>query len=543
MVTSVRNARVYVERGRFAEALLIEDGLIRVVGTNREVDDVSPIGARVIDAQGALVLPGFYDSHLHAAHAGHRLHEIQVRGVTSIEDLIQRARSELRRLDSAPGASAEGPVQGTGWNQDEFDGPVRRFPDRRDLDRITAERPLILSRVCGHTVSCNTRALEDAGIDRNFPDPEGGGIERDAGGAPTGVFHGSATRIIRGLIRPYTDAQVKAQITHTLGRASAFGITSIGSHDVFGDNGPQIVAIYNDIFASGAARVRVSLQCNFCTRRQLRDFYDRGWVTGASLGHQFITMGPLKLFADGSLGSRTAYLLEPYTDEPDSRGYRDMDGQKMNRIVREADSLGYQVVTHAIGDGGVDMAVTSFEGVTGPRRNPKRHGVVHCEVASRTLLERMAARNIIALVQPVFLTHDLHVAVARLGPERAAYCHAFATMKGLGIPLAFGTDHPVESLNPLDCIRCAVLRQDLPGDEPPGGFFPAERLDTADAVDAYTWGSAFYSREEGIKGRLRPGFFADLTALDRDIFQIPPQDINKAGVVFTMTGGEFSFQQ
>ena len=533
MVTRIKNAKVYVRQGMFAQAVLIENGIIKAAGSSEEIAALCPARARIIDAQGGLLLPGFYDSHVHLAHAGRCLNEIQVQGVSSIDELIVRGRAELTRIAPKDGQA----IHGTGWNQNEFCDGEKRFPNRFDIDQITSERALVLSRVCGHTVSCNSQALLLAGIDKHFRDVPGGGIERDASGNPTGVFHGNAAGIIRAVVRPFEDAQIKAQILFSLGKASEFGITSAASHDVFGANGSQIIRLYNEIFDEQKARVRIYLQCSFTHSSQLNDFYKRGFVTGAALGNPLLKMGPVKLFADGSLGSRTAYMLEPYNDDSESRGFHDVTQEKMNQLVKKSDERGYQVIVHAIGDGAVTQVIGAFETVTAPHHNPRRHGIVHCQVVSRDILRRMARHKICALVQPVFLTHDSSIAVKRLGKDRAAFCHAFASMMRCNIPIALGTDHPVESLNPLDCIQCAVTRN-AGGQE----FFPEEELTLEQAVDAYTIGSAFHSHEETHKGRITGGFLADLTLLDKDIFSLPPQDIHTARVVWTMLGGEFSYR-
>jgi predicted amidohydrolase YtcJ len=522
----------------FVQAVLIENGIIIAAGSNEQIASLCPAHARLIDAGGGLLLPGFYDSHAHLAHAGRSLHEIQVQGVQSIDALVERGREELERIGSKNNTA----IHGTGWNQDEFSHGEKRFPNRFDIDKITNKRALVLSRVCGHTVSCNSKALEDAGIDKNFLDIPGGNIERDAGGNPTGVFHGNATRLIRAVVPPFENAQIKEQILFSLGRASEFGITSAASHDVFGANGSQIIQLYNEIFDEQKARMRIYMQCSFTRSSQLNDFYKRGFVTGTVLGSPLLKMGPVKLFADGSLGSRTAFLLEPYSDQTESRGYQDVSQEEMNFHVQKAHERGYQVVVHAIGDGAVMQVVRAFENVTSYHHNPKRHGIVHCQVVSSDILERMARNSICALVQPVFLTHDISIAVERLGKDRAAFCHAFSSMIRLGIPIALGTDHPVESLNPLDCIQCAVTRKAVDDASSNKAFFPKERLTLDQAVDAYTIGSAFHSREESQKGRIQNGFLADLTLLDKDIFSIPSREIHAARVVFTMLGGEFSYR-
>jgi predicted amidohydrolase YtcJ len=256
-------------------------------------------------------------------------------------------------------------------------------------------------------------------------------------------------------------------------------------------------------------------------------------------------MGALKLFADGTLGSRTAYLASPYADDPGNRGLQAMDGPAMEAAVKDGDGRGFQVIIHAIGDAAADQVLTSFEIVTSPGHNPRRHGLVHCEVMNEALLERMARNGIAAFVQPAFLTHDIFFAESRLGRERARYCLPGASLFRRGIPTGYGTDCPVESLNPLEGIACAVLRRPaaLTGSVPATeAFFPEERVDRYTAVDAYTLGSARVTGEDGRTGRIRPGYLADLVLLDRDIFTIPADEIPSAKVLLTMVGGEAAFR-
>jgi predicted amidohydrolase YtcJ len=252
-------------------------------------------------------------------------------------------------------------------------------------------------------------------------------------------------------------------------------------------------------------------------------------------------MGALKLFADGSLGSRTAYLSQPYTDDPGNRGLQAMSGADIDAAVRDGDRRGFQVLVHAIGDAAADMVLRSFEAVTSPGHNPRRHGLMHCEVMNEALLDRMAHNGVVAFVQPAFLAHDIYFVEDRLGRERARYFLPCASLVRRGIPTGYGTDCPVESLDPLRGIAWAVLRR------PPNGtdaecFFPEERVDRYTAVDAYTQGSAQVTAGEGVrKGRIRPGYLADLVLLDRNIFTIPADEIPAAKVQLTMTGGRITF--
>jgi predicted amidohydrolase YtcJ len=249
-------------------------------------------------------------------------------------------------------------------------------------------------------------------------------------------------------------------------------------------------------------------------------------------------MGPLKLFADGTLGSRTAWMRKPYQDKPESTGMAVAEGEFLGKLFLKAHTHGMQTATHAIGDAAVEAVLDHIASLPGEGQNPLRHGIIHCQITDRPLLERMARQSVLALVQPIFLSHDLYITENRVGPELASTSYAWETMEALGIHASYGTDAPVESMNPLMGIACAVTRKDPEADYPPGGFFPKERVDVYTAVDNYTLEGAYANFEENRLGRIRGGSLADLVLLDRDIFTIPPEEIPRVKALWTMVGGE-----
>jgi predicted amidohydrolase YtcJ len=461
-----------------------------------------------------------------------------LQNITSIDDLIEKGRLELTRLNPEPGAV----IHGAGWDQELFSGPEgRRFPNRYDLDKISSGHALILDRSCGHTSSCNSRALELTGL-ADIPGlvPEGH-IEVDSRGKPLGVLHGRAVREIRKFIPPFTARQVKAQLEFGLSYAAANGLTSIGGQDVVNYNWEHILNGYRDILSEKKIRLRIYEQCNLTEDSLIDEFIRRGIKTGKELGHPFLKMGGLKLYADGSLGSHTAWLRKPYSDETKETGFRMLPPKEMIRLVKKADAAGLQVVIHAIGDAAIEEVIGSFETVTGKHNNPLRHGIIHCEVMAPDLLARAARNDIHVLAQPVFLNSDIYHSESRLGRDRVPFLHAFGSMLKSGISVSFGSDMPVETPNPLFGIENAVTRKNCETGEPADGFFPEERIDVSAAVDAYTAGSAFAAFEEKFKGRIKPGFLADFTLLEKDIFTIPPEEIHAAPIRFTMIGGKIGY--
>jgi len=535
--TVIHNAKVYLEREHFAEAVLVRDDRIAGVGVNKEILSSAP-EAEKIDARGALLLPGFNDSHLHLHDFGRNLHRITAHGVTSIEELIERGRELIGRMKPPKGSV----VPGAGWNQDLFTGE-KRLPNRHDMDRISAEHAVIVSRVCGHSLCCNTLAMEMAGVTRNSQYAKSGEIELDENGDPLGIFgEGEALYKIRAIIPPYNQEQIEEQLLYAMRHALANGLTSAGSRDIIEGNYLNIVNVYNKIFTEHDVHLRVNLQCTIKKDEVFGEFVRRGWITGASMGHPYLTMGASKLFADGSLGSRTAYMRELYHDDPSTRGFQIHSQDEMDALVRKNHENGFQVIVHAIGDAAIDEVLAAFEKVTGAHHNDLRHGIVHCQITDLPLLQRMAHNDILTFMQPIFLTHDLYVIENRVGKELAATSYALATMKRLGIKASYGTDSPVESMSPLECIDCAVNRHDVANGYPAEGFYPDECVDVYTAVDAYTIGSAYAEFAENRKGRIKQGFFADMTLLDKDIFTISKKEIRTARVLWTMVGGKMAYQ-
>jgi len=534
----IHNAKVYLERGSFTQAVLVRDDKIAAAGTNEEIISKAP-DAEKIDAKGCLLLPGFNDSHLHLYAFGRNKYRIQANGVTSIDELVARGRDLIDRLKPPKGSV----IAGTGWNQDIFTGE-KRPPNRHDIDRISAEHAVIISRVCGHSLSCNSLAMKMAGITRESACNESGHIELDEDGEPLGIFgEGTALYKIRDMIPPYTQEQVEDQLLYAMRHALKNGLTSAGSRDVIDDNYQSIVDAYIKLFTEHDLHLRINLQCTIEDDTVFNEFLRRGWITKSSMGHPYLTMGASKLFADGSLGSRTAYMRKPYLDAPYTRGYQIHPQEEMDALVLKNHKNGFQVIVHAIGDAAIEETLNAFKKASGGHTNILRHGLVHCQITDLPLLRRMADNGILAFMQPIFLTHDLYMLENRVGGELASTSYAHQTMHKLGVKAVYGTDSPVESMNPLECIDCAVNRHDVANGYPEEGFYTGECVDVYTAVDAYTEGGAYAEFAENYKGRIKTGYLADMTLLDRDIFTIPRKEIKTAQVLWTMVGGVMAYRK
>jgi predicted amidohydrolase YtcJ len=527
------NGKIYRGQNRFCEAVLITGDRITAVGGNGDILDAAPTGTERIDAQGRLLLPGFYDCHIHLNTIGRMARMINAEGVRSAEDLIERGRSLIARLNPPPGAI----INGRGLNQELFTGE-KKYPTRYDLDKISGDHRIIISRICGHIVMCNSRMLEMAGIADSAPQIEGGQVDVDESGKPTGILRENATALVRRLMPSPSKEEWQGILEFAMEQALAQGLTAVASFDIMGPDFSTVTGAYSHIYQERGPSLRVSLQCGIMGEEKHLDEYIRqGLCTGNFLLEPYLKMGPLKLFADGSLGSQTAWLREPYRDNPETRGLPVVEKSVLAALIKKAHENHLPVAVHAIGDGGIDAVLAGFEGVTRGGRNPLRHGVLHCQISDIPLLERMVRHDILALVQPIFLTHDLYMVESRVGPELASTSYAWGTMERLGIRIAYGTDSPVESMNPLLGIACAVTRKDVYGDYGGEGFYPQEKVDVYTAVDNYTAGSAYANFDETRLGRIDPGFLADLVLLDRDIFTLPPEEIGSAKVIFTMVGG------
>jgi predicted amidohydrolase YtcJ len=558
MTKVIYNGKMYLKRESFCEALIIDEGRIVATGSSYEMLQTASVGAEKIDAEGALVLPAFNDSHLHLMWLGRRAGSIEGTGAKSLEEVISRGREFIARYKPPAGTY----VQGDGINPDLFTVGEKRDLLREDIDKISTEHPVILSRHCGHTIYCNSLALQKAGFGNSAPELEGGIIEKDQNGRPTGVVRENANSLIYKHVPAQSRSDMKNDLRLAMKKAHSLGISACGSYDADGPDFEDIVEVYKDINEearkTGIPALRVTMQCGISAREDILDTYlhrmslsgtatsDAAHSGAVSSGTvlwkdivwgSFFKMGSIKIFADGTLGGRTAWMRQPYHDKPETQGFPLLEENVFNHFVQKAAAGGMQVLVHAIGDAGIDATISAFEKVSSPGSNPLRHGIIHCQLTSPDLLQRMARNKILALVQPIFLEEDMHILESRVGPELAATSYAWGSMQKLCVPVSYSTDAPVSNFDPLHCIEWAVLRRDSEIDASKS-FYPNERVDVYTAVDAYTTASAFSSFDENSLGRIAPGYFADLVIIDRDIFAIPPEDIHKARVLRTMCAGE-----
>ncbi len=527
------NGHFYTGPGYAASVLWAQGGRIRALG-GPELLAAAPPELPRTDLGGGWALPGFNDSHLHLLDVGRGLASVDLFGASGPADIAARCAAFVRAHAVPPGQA----VYGNGWNQDLFAGP-HALPTRADLDAAVPDHPLLLDRVCGHIMLCNTAALRAAGITSQTPDPPGGGIDRGPGGEPNGLLRDNAAALVRPLLPAETPAACAGRWRAALAHAAAHGLTSVQTCDVRSRDWPTVLAALEELDAQDALPLRLTLQCAMDTPEDLQALWDAGYRPGAH-GKRW-KIGPLKLFLDGSLGARTAWLRGGYADAPGTHGLCCLPMAEALALARKADAAGMQVVAHAIGDGAMEEMLDIIETLNAPRggANPLRHGVVHCQVTAPGQWDRLAALGAGALVQPIFLDYDHTIVTARCGAALAGTSYAFGDAVRRGLPVSYGTDAPVESLDPLRNLYAAVTRRPLSGGAP---WQPQQAVTRAQALFCYTQGSAWQEFAEAEKGRLAPGLLADFTVLDRDYFTVPEADIPRLRVQATVTGGQVVYR-
>lgn len=524
-----------------AEAAVVDGAYFAYVGGRADAEDFARRFSRgaweTLDLQGRFVMPGFNDSHLHFIHYVKTKLSVNLFGCTSLAEVQERLRRGLAGLEAGSGRW----LLGEGWNQEQFTGE-RRFPTRRELDQVSTEYPILILRSCFHVGALNSRALELLHINRDTVGHYGAFAEVDETGAPNGVVKENVLDDIKAAIPSVGLSPLLEQVVQSQHDLLAEGLTSIQSDDFkyAPDEGPYaLMDGLRELAERGALKLRFAEQALLTEPETLEEFFTRG---GACFGGgDRFRISTVKLLADGSLGARTAFLREPYSDAPDTCGLPIYPEQaQLDRLVVTAHRHNMAVAIHAIGDGAAEMVLNAFQRARAelPWLHP-RHGMVHCQILSEGQLRRMAELDVTAFVQPVFINGDMHIAPGRLGGKRLAHSYAWGDMERLGLHMAFGTDCPVERFHPLEGVYCAVTRRDFTGNGP---FLPEQALTPYQALYAYTAGGAYASGEERIKGRIRSGLLADFLLVDRNLLTCPPEELLSARVLRTYVGGACVFR-
>lgn len=518
------------------QAAAVKNGVILALGRDEEVRALAGPDTRRVDLGGRLMLPGFCDSHMHLLSYGYGLEKVALGGAAGIPELVELGRRALARHPERPW------LQGRGWNEERW--ADRTMPTRRDLDRISTEVPVSFTRWCSHMTVVNSKALERMGVDRDTPDPEGGSIQRDAAGRPTGLLVDAAQELVYRAIPPLTGEDIRRMLIRGGEDALRCGITSVHSDDLEAVTEREhglVLDAYRELALDGRLPLRVYEQCRLPRIELLRSFLDQGHTMGEGAGR--FRIGPLKLLCDGGLSDRTALLTRPYADRPDTCGTAVYTQEALNELVETAHAAGMASALHSIGDGSMDMCLEAIERAMERFPRPDmRHSIIHCQITRPDQLRRLRDRKIVAHIQPVFIDYDHTFVRDRVGEERERTSYNWRTMADLGVHYACGSDCPVEPFGVMRGIYCAVTRRGTAGG-PPGGWLPEQALTVRQAVYGATLGGAYAAHEDHIRGSLEVGKLADMAVLERDIFTIPPDEIKDVRVDMTVLDGRIVWQR
>lgn len=512
--------------GRVEGTLAVRGGRIVFLGPDAEAERLRGPQTQVIELAGRAVTPGLIDAHSHLAGLGAALEQVDLRGVATYDEVIARVREAARALPAGTW------IQGRGWDQNLW--PDKQFPAHAPLSAAVPDHPVWLTRVDGHAVLANARALSQLGVDRAVKDPSGGRFLRDAQGAPTGVMIDNAIVAVEGRLPAPTAEDRRRHLQRATLHCLELGLTTVTD---MGVNQAEIEA-YQALRSRGELPLRAAL---FLTddARLLESWFARGPERDPEAR---LTVRGVKLYADGALGSRGAALLEPYADDAGNLGLLTASGAHMEDVARRALAAGFQVGVHTIGDRGALVALDALEKALGGPRPEARFRLEHAQITRVEDLARMARLGVIASMQPTHATSDMPWVPARLGEGRLERAYAWRKVLDAGGRLALGSDFPVESADPRLGLYAAVTRQD-PAGSPAGGWLPAERLSREEALRGFTLDAAWSLFLDGEVGSLAPGKRADLVVFARDPMQGPEGGIPSAPVDLTLVDGRVAYQR
>lgn len=516
-----------------ADAIAVRQDRILAVGKLADVQMFKGDQTQVVDLEGRFVMPGFNDAHLHLADAGMTKLSVDLTGVKSLDELRERLRKKVEQ------AKAGEWILGSGW--DETLWPVKVTPTRWDLDEVTDGHPVFLVRIDGHIAVANTRALQLGSVTLASRDPQGGHIDRNEAGEPTGILRETAQSAVLSVVPKPNHGQRRQALQLALADLAEHGVTSAQDYSPAWED----FQIFEELEKEGKLSARISEWLPFDD--SVEDLTKKRESHPQS--DLMLHTGMLKGFMDGSLGSHTAAMLEPYADDPKNTGIPRYDPAKLNEMTKERVLAGFQIGFHAIGDKGVQMALDAFAEAEKAAKEAHakaanggddfRLRVEHAQVTTTAQFTQFKQLNVIASMQPNHLLTDMRWAQSRIGSKRAATSYAWLAFLNKGVTLAFGTDYPVEPVTPFRGLHASVTRKSEDGKQE---YFPAQRLTMDQAIAAYTSGSAFAEFEEKQKGKLASGMLADFIVLDRDVTSIAAEKILGTKVLRTVVGGKTVYE-
>jgi predicted amidohydrolase YtcJ len=523
---AIVNARAWTADARrpWADAVAIAGDRIVAVGSSAEIKKQVAGTTRVVDARGRMLLPGFIDSHIHFLEGGVGLSSVQLRDARSREEFVRRI-AEFARV-AEPGAW----ITNGDWDHEWWGGEL---PNREWIDAVTPDNPVWLSRLDHHMSLANTAALRIAGVTRDTPDAQGGTIVRDSAGEPTGILKDNAEQLVDRILPPMTEAAERRALDAAMSYVAANGVTAVHHMGTWDD-----LAVFERAHARGGLRTRIYAAVPIATWERLRDV-----VAERGRGDAWLRIGALKGFVDGSLGSHTAAMLEPFTDAPNDTGLLVNSPEDLQAWTSGADRAGLHLIVHAIGDRAIRLQLDIFERAA--RENgarDRRFRIEHAQHVAPSDLPRFGTLGVIASVQPYHAIDDGRWAERVIGAERARTTYAFRSLLNSGARLAMGSDWPVAPATPLEGVYAAVTRRTLDG-RGPDGWIPEQKITMEEALRGYTIDAAYASFSEADTGSLTRGKLADVVLLDRDITRVAPAEIRDARVDLTVVGGVVAYER
>ena len=527
LVITNANIRTMDDKRTIVRSMAVLNGKIVAIGSDTDTKALIGSKTRVINAGGKTVIPGFNDAHVHFMETGYQLASVDLRDAKTPQEFVERIRAFAAKLPKGRW------IMGGQWDHENW--TPNALPTAALIDAATPDNPVFVNRLDGHMSLANSLAMRLAGIDKNIKDVAGGEIVRDAAGNPTGIFKDAAASYIEKVI-PAASFEEKLEAAQAAtDHAASLGVTSVQD---MSPNGTEIGA-YQELLRRGTLKTRI-YNCS-----PLADF-KRWTATGArhAFGHPMLRVGCLKAYADGSLGSTTAWFFDPYLDAPESRGLAMADvTTTMRQSISDADQAGLQVRIHAIGDRANASILDHFAAVASANGNKdRRFAIEHAQHLRQEEIPRFGKQGVIASMQPYHAIDDGRWAWKRLDEKRIKGTYAFRTILDTGGVLAFGSDSPVAPLNPLWGVYAAVTRRTL-DDKNPTGWVPEQKISVDETIRAFTWASAFAEFQEKIKGTLEIGKVADLVILSDDIFTIDPVKIWDTKVDYTVVDGKVVFER
>ncbi|MCP4728381.1 MAG: amidohydrolase [bacterium] len=533
----IRNARIFTvdKDNEWAEAVAVSGEFVIGVGSDSYIDQFIEEGkTTVIDAEGRLIIPGFNDAHAHFGVIDPN--DIDLRNITDPNIITEKVRDKVAQVK--PGEL----IKGGRWEHEMF--TTREWPTKELIDHLTPDNPVALRRADGHSVLVNSYVLRKSGITKDGPpDPPGGEIQRDqVTGEPTGIIKELARRLLDyGAVEvERTPEEIEQRridgFQAALDMAAECGVTTVhlppGNFEMwqkFRDMDRLTLRAYVGQQLDGLTEEMLNRYDELKTRYPLED--------------NWIRLGFLKGHIDGTLGSGTMLVFEPFEDEPDKTGLPYQTYEELERIIVEADKRGYQIAIHSIGDKGTNLTLNAIEkAIELNGRKDLRHRIEHAQFLIEGDIPRFAELDVIASMQPTHCITDKRFAEKRVGTDRCEYAYAWRTLLNSGAKIAFGTDYGVEPLDPMEGLYAAVSRKDRAGEEG-DGWFPEQKLTMAEAIELYTIGAAYSEFMEDRKGMIKNNFLADMVILDKDLFEIPEDQIMKTEVIYTIVGGKVVYNR